>query len=82
MSSYFFELPTTGAISFSEFCQDLTASYVSDIADTTEARANLRAALKESKRTDDSEKDFLKLVKVCPRVSHLLGSNFTSSIGS
>lgn len=64
MGSYLYELPTTGAISFSEFLHDQGASYISDISDTTEARANLRAALKESKRTGDSEKDYLKLVKV------------------
>lgn len=65
MCSYLYELPTTGAISFSDFCHDQGASYISDISDTTEARANLRAALKESKRTDDGEKDYLRLVKVC-----------------
>ena len=41
-----------------------SAAYVSEVSDTTEARANLRAALKESKRTD--EKDYLRLVKVLP----------------
>ena len=64
MCSYLYELPTTGAISFSDFLHDEDASYISDISDTTEIRANLRAALKESKRTEDSEKDYLKLVKV------------------
>ena len=64
MSSYLYELPTTGAISFADVCVDATATYTVDIADTTEARANLRATLKESKRTDNGEKDFLKLVKV------------------
>ncbi|KAH8108008.1 hypothetical protein BXZ70DRAFT_903407 [Cristinia sonorae] len=63
MSSYLYELPTTGAISFADYCQDDTADYVSFIAETTEARANLRATLKESKRSD-GEKDNLKLVKV------------------
>lgn len=63
MGSYLYELPTTGAISFAEFCQDDTVCYVSFMADTTEARANLRATLKESKRSD-GEKDNLKLVKV------------------
>ncbi|THH28751.1 hypothetical protein EUX98_g5447 [Antrodiella citrinella] len=63
MSSYLYELPTTGAISFAEFCQDDTACYVSFIAEATESRANLRATLKESKRSD-GEKDNLKLVKV------------------
>ena len=62
MCSYLYELPTTGAISFGDFLVDRSASYVADVADTTEARANLRAALKENKRTD--EKDFLRLVKV------------------
>ncbi|KAI0084890.1 hypothetical protein BDY19DRAFT_997290 [Irpex rosettiformis] len=64
MSSYLYELPTTGAVAFSDFLHDESASYISDISDTTEARANLRAALKESKRTQDSEKDYLKLVKI------------------
>ena len=64
MSSYLYELPTTGAISFSDFCYDQTASYVAEIAETTETRANLRVALKEYKRSDDDEKDYLRLVKV------------------
>lgn len=64
MSSYLYELPTTGAISFAEFCHDQSAEYIAELAETTEARANLRAALKEFKRTDDHEKDNLKLVKV------------------
>ena len=53
MTSYLYELPTTGAISFGDFLYDKSASYISEISDTTEARANLRAALKESKRTGD-----------------------------
>ena len=76
MCSYLYELPTTGAISFSDFCYDQGASYISDIADTTEARANLRVALKESKRTDDGEKDYLRLVKV-RRSSYLHTDSFT-----
>lgn len=67
MCSYLYELPTTGAVSFGDFVYDQSASYISEVSDTTEARANLRAALKESKRTD--EKDHLRLVKV--RVSSL-----------
>ena len=63
MTTYLYELPTTGAISFSDFCVDKTASYNMSIADATQARANLRAALKESKHTD-GERDFLRLVKV------------------
>lgn len=63
MSTYLYELPTTGAISFADFCVDQTASHSTALASATQARANLRAALKESKRVD-SEKDYLKLVKV------------------
>jgi len=64
MSIYLYELPTTGAISFAEFCSDGNASYTSHISEATQTRANLREALKESKRSDHREKDFLKLVKV------------------
>lgn len=71
MSTYLYELPTTGAISFSNFCVDQTASYNAAIADATQARANLRAALKESKRTD-GEKDYLRLVKVLYDLSQIL----------
>ncbi|KAH9935779.1 BRO1 domain-containing protein [Fomitopsis serialis] len=64
MSTYLYELPTTGAIFFAGVCDDKTGSYTTEIAEATEARANLRAALKESKRADDGGKDYLKLVKV------------------
>ncbi|KAH9942358.1 uncharacterized protein BXZ73DRAFT_87964 [Epithele typhae] len=64
MTGYLYELPTTGAFSFADSCVDSTATYTTHIAETTESRANLRAALKESKRADIGEKDFLKLVKV------------------
>jgi hypothetical protein len=64
MSIYLYELPTTGAISFTDFCSDENGSYTSNISEATQARATLRAVLKESKRADHNEKDFLKLVKV------------------
>ena len=67
MGSYLYELPTTGAVSFSDFLIDSSASYIAEVADATETRANLRAALKESKRSD--EKDHLRLVKVCTALS-------------
>lgn len=63
MCSYLYELPTSGAISFGDFLYDQTSSYIAEISNTTEVRANLRTVLKESKRSD--EKDHLKLVKVC-----------------
>ena len=66
MSTYLYELPTTGAISFSDFCVDATLDneYTGYISEATQARANLREASKENKRTEDSEKDYLRLVKV------------------
>ncbi|KAF7331671.1 BRO1 domain-containing protein [Mycena kentingensis (nom. inval.)] len=66
MSIYFYELPTTGTISYSDFCKDSTADklFSTHISDATQSRANLRAVLKESKRTQDDEKDHLRLVKI------------------
>ncbi|KAF9482219.1 pH-response regulator protein palC [Pholiota conissans] len=63
---YLYELPTTGAVSFSNFCDDhsLDRAYTHHIPQATETRANLRGVLKESKRTDHGEKDFLTLVKL------------------
>lgn len=60
---YPFELPTTGSFSFAEYFTDNTKEYNASIAESTQVRANLRAVLKESKRTD-GEKDHLRLVKV------------------
>ncbi|KAJ7436237.1 hypothetical protein FB451DRAFT_1455025 [Mycena latifolia] len=64
MSLYLYELPTTGAVSFSDFCTDASTDklYTSHIAEATQSRANLRAVLKESKRTQDEEKDYLRLI--------------------
>ena len=66
MSTYLYELPTTGAISFADFCADHSAAknYSSHITDATLQRASLRAALKESKRTEGDERDYLRQVKV------------------
>ncbi|KAK7048199.1 BRO1 domain-containing protein [Favolaschia claudopus] len=64
MNFYLYELPTTGAISFTDFCADPEKLYTTHILDATETRANLRAILKESKRTEDEDKDYLKLVKI------------------
>ncbi|EGN99751.1 hypothetical protein SERLA73DRAFT_88380 [Serpula lacrymans var. lacrymans S7.3] len=66
MSIYLYELPTTGAVSFADFCVDGSPqdSHTAHMAEATQARANLRGALKENKRADRDEKDYLKLVKV------------------
>jgi len=63
---YLYELPTTGAISFADVCSDHSQErgYTHHIPEATQARANLRGVLKESKRTGHGEKDFLSLVKV------------------
>lgn len=63
---YLYELPTTGAISFIDVCVDLSREKASTryLSEASQARANLRGILKESKRTDHGEKDFLALVKV------------------
>ena len=64
MSTYQFELPTTGSISFGDFCLDSSrGAHARDISSTTQHRANLRGVLKETKRTD-GEKDFLRIIKV------------------
>jgi hypothetical protein len=64
MSAYIFELPTTGSITFADILIDKENKYAQAIANATSARANVRAVLKASKRAEDSEKDYLRLVKV------------------
>lgn len=62
---YAFELPTTGSLSFVDHFSNGSDVYTSHVSDATQARANLRAVLKESKHTD-GDKDFLRLVKARP----------------
>ncbi|KAH9948929.1 hypothetical protein B0H21DRAFT_777518 [Amylocystis lapponica] len=85
MTTYHYELPTTGAFYFASVCEDQSASYITEIAETTEARANVRAALKQNKRTDVGEKDYLKLVKVLddylPQLCGILGCVKQGEIG-
>lgn len=61
---YLYDLPTTGAISFAEFLVDDNKKYTSQIAQATQVRASLRALLKETKRSEDGERDYIKVVKV------------------
>lgn len=63
---YLYELPTTGAASFADFCVDQSTDkiYANRILEVTQARANIRTALKASKRTEDDAKDYLSLIKV------------------
>jgi hypothetical protein len=64
MSGYLYDLPTTGALSLSELCTDITGSHAAQLVSATEARANVRAVLKASRRADAGERDYLKVVKV------------------
>jgi hypothetical protein len=59
---YTFELPTTGSLSFADHFSNGSDVYTAQISDATQARANLRSILKESKHTD-GDKDYLRLVK-------------------
>ncbi|KAF8557644.1 hypothetical protein OG21DRAFT_1434897 [Imleria badia] len=66
MSSYLYELPTTGSVSFSDFAIDTTEGnvYTARIANATQARANIRGVLKQSRRTDSEDRDYLRIIKV------------------
>jgi hypothetical protein len=63
MSTFVYQLPTTGAVSFHDFIEDPSGRYTTHLADATVARANVRSALKEIKRSD-GERDHLKVIKV------------------
>ena len=68
MTSHIYDLPTTGSVSFSDFVIDTTEGgvYASRIAEATQARANLRGILKQSRRTDSKDRDYLRIIKVRP----------------
>ena len=74
MSAYIFELPTTGSLTFADVVIDKENKYAQAIANATAARANVRSVLKASKRAEDSQKDYLRLVKVGHRVAMLFHS--------
>ncbi|KAF9462453.1 BRO1-like domain-containing protein [Collybia nuda] len=84
---YLHELSTTGALSFVDFCVDhtLDKQYTIHIPEATQTRANLRGALKQSKRTEHDEKDFLRLVKVVedyiPQLCGIIGCLAHDEIG-
>ncbi|KAJ8521833.1 hypothetical protein ONZ45_g1512 [Pleurotus djamor] len=52
--------------------QSTSKAYGAHISNATMARANLRAVLKETKRTDDNEKDYLRIVKILDEYVPLL----------
>ncbi|KIK69262.1 hypothetical protein GYMLUDRAFT_35328 [Collybiopsis luxurians FD-317 M1] len=63
MTTFLYELSTTGAISFSDVVSDPSGSYTRRISEATQIRSRLRGTLKESKRTD-GERDYLTVVKI------------------
>lgn len=65
--SFLFDLPTTGAINFTDFLTDPSGSsgYAAKLADASAARARVRAVLKECRRTDEQSRDWSGAVKVC-----------------
>lgn len=64
MSTFPFPIPTTGAISFSDFLSDPQSNYTLRIAEATSARASLRGILKQERRTGDGERDARAVVNV------------------
>ncbi|KAF9257947.1 hypothetical protein L218DRAFT_909832 [Marasmius fiardii PR-910] len=84
MSTYLYELSTTGAISFNDFCIDQSSNqaYTRHLAQATQIRATLRGALKESKRTD-GEKDYLTLIldDYIPQLRSIMGCVAHDEIG-
>jgi hypothetical protein len=71
MSAYIFELPTTGSFTFTDILIDKENKYAQAIANATAARASMRSVLKASKRAEDSQKDYLRLVKVGHQITML-----------
>ncbi|KAF8322145.1 hypothetical protein DL93DRAFT_1263495 [Clavulina sp. PMI_390] len=60
---YLFELPTTGAISLDSVCVDTNNTYTARLGEASNARANVRGTLKDTKRAGD-ERDYLRVIKV------------------
>ncbi|KAF5380265.1 hypothetical protein D9757_008213 [Collybiopsis confluens] len=63
MTTFLYELSTTGAVSFTDILKDPNGSYTRRISDATQARSRLRGILKENKRAD-GEQDYLTIIKV------------------
>ncbi|EJU04137.1 pH-response regulator protein palC [Dacryopinax primogenitus] len=63
MSVYYYELPTTGAVTFGDLLDDRTGTHTEDVSNTSSSRAQVRGILKETKRMG-AEKDYLRVIKV------------------
>jgi hypothetical protein len=66
--SYPYSLPTTGALSFTDYLENVT-SYSTEISDATAQRGRLRAVLKELKKETQSTRDYQVIINVrCPPI--------------
>ncbi|KZO98781.1 hypothetical protein CALVIDRAFT_478004 [Calocera viscosa TUFC12733] len=63
MSVFYYELPTTGAITFGDLLEDCTGSHTEHISSASSSRAQVRGVLKETKRMG-AQKDYLRVIKV------------------
>jgi len=57
--SYLYSLPTTGSIKFTSLVSDPTNAHSADLARATAARNRVRAILKETRRVEAANKDWL-----------------------
>ncbi|CAD6570078.1 MAG: hypothetical protein CYPHOPRED_003733 [Cyphobasidiales sp. Tagirdzhanova-0007] len=56
--SYYYSLPTTGAIKFASLLSDPSNAHAADLARATNARGRVRSALKEARRSEGGNKDW------------------------
>jgi hypothetical protein len=61
--SYPYSLPTTGALSFTDYLENAT-SYSTEISDATAQRGRLRTVLKELKKETQSTRDYQVIINV------------------
>ncbi|KZT61984.1 hypothetical protein CALCODRAFT_426793 [Calocera cornea HHB12733] len=63
MSVFYYELPTTGAVTFGDLLDDRTGLHTEHISSASSSRAQVRGILKETKRMG-AQKDYLRVIKV------------------
>ncbi|KAF8828615.1 hypothetical protein HHX47_DHR3000296 [Lentinula edodes] len=81
MTTFLYDLSTTGAISFSDIINDPTNSFTRRLSEATQMRSRLRGALKESKRTD-GEKDYLTIIKMITFLNYRVSSTVSHTMSS
>jgi len=63
MSLFYYELPTTGAVTFGDLLEDRSGTHTEHISNASSSRAQVRGILKETKRMG-AQKDYLRVIKV------------------